>query len=87
VDAALLSTATAGFTQGSLYSSLEDVLTEPELQKKEKWPIRIATKHLVKPGERVWEVVRGNCQFMPSSAAAPDINMKVLSTAALQSFQ
>lgn len=41
----------AGFTQGSLYSSLEDVLSEPELQKKEKWPIRIATKHLVKPGE------------------------------------
>jgi hypothetical protein len=38
-----------GFTQGSLYSSLEDMLTEPELQKKEKWPIRIATKHLVKP--------------------------------------
>jgi hypothetical protein len=38
-----------GFSQGSLYSSLEDVLTEPELQKKEKWPIRIATKHLVKP--------------------------------------
>lgn len=41
-----------GFTQGSLYSSLEDMLTEPELQKKEKWPIRIATKHLVKPGEQ-----------------------------------
>lgn len=53
LHAALLSTVTAGFSQGSLYSSLEDVLTEPELQKKEKWPIRIATKHLVKPGEGV----------------------------------
>lgn len=41
-----------GFAQGSLYSSLEDILTEGEVQKKEKWPIRIATKHLVKPGEQ-----------------------------------
>jgi hypothetical protein len=41
----------AGFNSGSLYSSLEDVLTEPEIQDKKKWPIRIATKHLVKPGK------------------------------------
>jgi hypothetical protein len=46
----LMLVCATGFTQGSLYSSLEDMLTEPELQKKEKWPIRIATKHLVKPG-------------------------------------
>jgi hypothetical protein len=38
-----------GFPASSLYSSLEDVLQEPELNDKKKWPIRIATKHLVKP--------------------------------------
>jgi len=41
---------TGGFTSSSLYSSLEDILTEPEVNDKKKWPIRIATKHLVKPG-------------------------------------
>jgi len=40
-----------GFTSGSLYSSLEDILTEPEVNDKKKWPIRIATKHLVKPDQ------------------------------------
>lgn len=39
------------FSTSSLYSALEDILTEPEVVDKKKWPIRIATKHLVKPGE------------------------------------
>jgi len=38
-----------GFSTSSLYTALEDILTEPEVNNKKKWPIRIATKHLVKP--------------------------------------
>jgi hypothetical protein len=58
-----------GFAQGSLYSSLEDILTEAEVQKKEKWPIRIATKHLVKPA------LHGNFvrQFWRFQAKSKDI--------------
>lgn len=67
-----------GFNSGSLYSSLEDVLTEPEIQDKKKWPIRIATKHLVKPD------LHGNFvrQFWRFQAKSKDVKgLKYLSLA------
>lgn len=48
---------TTEFSSTSLVSSLEGLLTEAEVNDKKKWPIRIATKHLVKPGAcRLWVV-------------------------------
>lgn len=58
-----------GFTSSGLYSSLEDILTTPEVNDKKKWPIRIATKHLVKPGAHaVRAVPLCLCGMMPFSS-------------------